>query len=391
MIQLADRDSCTGCGACSLKCPKHCITMSPDDRGIVMPVINHNICVECHSCEKVCPILFPIHLNHPQKAYASWTRNEKERCTSASGGVAAEFYKFALKNGYKIVGAVQNDDFSVSHIITDNNEDLIRIKNSKYVASDFHEAFLQIEKLSRQGYRILFIGLPCQVAALRKLVSPSNNMLLAEVVCHGTTPYDYLKEHIRNIEKKEGKKAAKMFFRDPKAYTYTYTFTLYDKDNRLFYARTPKENDKYQFGYHCGITYRENCYHCIFARKERVADITLGDYKGLGTLAPCTYNSEKVSCVLLNTEKGISFFDEVFANKTLHADLRPLDEPINGDRQLQRPTYKIPERYLFERLRYRFHYSYTKAIFVAYYFYKLRMLRGRILKYPKKLLKAVFK
>ena len=180
--------------------------MSPDDRGIVMPVINHNICVECHSCEKVCPILFPIHLNHPQKAYASWTRNEKERCTSASGGVAAEFYKFALKNGYKIVGAVQNDDFSVSHIITDNNEDLIRIKNSKYVASDFHEAFLQIEKLSRQGYRILFIGLPCQVAALRKLVSPSNNMLLAEVVCHGTTPYDYLKEHIRNIEKKEGKK-----------------------------------------------------------------------------------------------------------------------------------------------------------------------------------------
>lgn len=57
MIKLATHDTCTGCGACAFKCPKHCISMQENAIGIVFPVIDADACIECHSCEKVCPIL----------------------------------------------------------------------------------------------------------------------------------------------------------------------------------------------------------------------------------------------------------------------------------------------------------------------------------------------
>lgn len=390
MIKLADKNSCTGCGACFFRCPKHCITMASDDRGIVMPIIDNKICIECHSCEKVCPILSPLSVNSPLKAYASWSNDKEERRTSASGGIAAELYKYALVSGYKIIGAIQNEDFTVSHILTDKIVDLHKIKNSKYVASDLYSVLPEIKRQLDASEKLLFIGLPCQVAALRKLFHDTQRILFVDVVCHGTTPQEYLDEHIRSIEKKKGKKAYGMSFRDPSAYTYTYTFTLYDKTNHLFYAQTPNESDKYQFGYHRGITYRENCYHCIFARTKRVSDITIGDYKDLGRLAPCSYNSHKVSCVLLNTKAGMAFFGKIVNNGLIHADQRPLEEPINGDRQLREPTRKIPERYLFEKLRYQKKLSYSKAINIAFLCYKMRMLRGILLRYPKRILGYFF-
>lgn len=151
MIKLADKNSCTGCGACSFRCPKHCITMAPDDRGIVMPIIDDKICIECHCCEKVCPILSPISVNLPRKAYASWSNDKEERRTSASGGVAAELYKYALAIGYKIIGAIQNEDFTVSHIVTNRMEDLCEIKNSKYVVSNLYSVLPEIKNKLMQA------------------------------------------------------------------------------------------------------------------------------------------------------------------------------------------------------------------------------------------------
>lgn len=53
------------------------------------------------------------------------------------------------------------------------------------------------------------------------------------------------------------------------------------------------------------ISYRENCYHCQFARQHRISDITISDYKGLGKYAPSNIiDNRQVSCILVNTDKG---------------------------------------------------------------------------------------
>ena len=51
-------------------------------------------------------------------------------------------------------------------------------------------------------------------------------------------------------------------------------------------------------------TYRESCYECKFANKNRVGDITLADYWGIQKAHPEFYDENGVSLVLVNTEKG---------------------------------------------------------------------------------------
>ena len=96
-------------------------------------------------------------------------------------------YKHAVANGYAAVGASQNDAY---------------------------DAFADIKKALRESRKVIFIGLPCQVAALRKLFR-DDSLLLVDLVCHGTTPLSYLRQHIGMLSRQAGKVAKRMSFRDP--------------------------------------------------------------------------------------------------------------------------------------------------------------------------------
>lgn len=50
------KEECCGCTACYAICPKNAISMQPDEEGFLYPIINHELCVRCYQCLKVCPI-----------------------------------------------------------------------------------------------------------------------------------------------------------------------------------------------------------------------------------------------------------------------------------------------------------------------------------------------
>lgn len=222
--------------------------------------------------------------------------------------------------------------------------------------------FPEIKRKLADNERIVVIGLPCQIAAIRKIFRDNPNLLLMDVVCHGTTPSDYLNQHIRKLSTEANKVAVRMSFRDPVTYTYTFTFTLYDADGECFYAKRTKDGDTYQYGYHRSISYRENCYHCAFARTDRASDVTLSDYNGLGKLAPCSFSARKVSSVLIHTEKGNSFINELIKEKRIVAEERPLQEPILGDERLRHPSKKTQARKDFERFILLYNGDFEKAM-----------------------------
>lgn len=350
MVELAPLELCTGCGACAFVCPESCIQMKENEIGIVFPIVDDTSCINCKRCQKVCPILKPVPYNTPQKAYAAWSADPEERRTSASGGVAAEIYKKALDQGMYAIGAVQNRDFSVTFLLTDQKDQLVAFKNSKYVFSSVYELFPKLKKLLASKNKAVVVGLPCQIAAIRKLFGKYNSdILLVDLVCHGVTPYRYLLQHIHKLESGLGQTAHYMSFRDPDNFTFTFTFTLYNNKKQCFYAKRTKDGDTYQFGYHRSISYRENCYHCKFACEERVSDITLSDYNGLGTLAPWAFPKRKVSCVLVHTDKGEHFITQLIQEGRLIAEERPVREPILADERLRFPSKKTSARKQFER------------------------------------------
>lgn len=350
MPELAKKENCTACGACAYKCPKACISMEEDQYGLIYPKIRTDNCINCHICENACPIIQDLSFRNPIKAFAAWSNDKEERRTSASGGIAAEIYKMALEDGYFIVGASQNLDFSVTHKVISTTNDLFQLKNSKYVFSHAYDIYPQIKDLLQQKKKIVFIGLPCQVAALRTIFKDDDNLILIDLVCHGTTPVNYLVKHIDYLEKEIQQKVSSISFRDPDFCTSNYYFSLFNNNNQRIYSKQTKNGELFNFGYHRSITYRENCYQCPFAKSHRLSDLTLSDYKGLGKKSPSSYSSKKVSCVLVNSPKGENILRKLNRLDKIFLEERPIDEPINGDRQLRMPSTKSKYRIQFETM-----------------------------------------
>lgn len=349
MIELVAKDRCTGCGACSYVCPQGCIEMKENLMHELLPIIDTDACIGCGKCQKVCPILNPVEVFAPIEAYAARSNDKDDAFNGASGGVSTTLYREGLKEGAYIAGAVQNEDFSVSLEAGNTDGYIERFRNSKYVFSSAYTLYPRLATLLQEGEKVIVGGLPCQIAAIRKIFKNHPHLFLIDIVCHGTTPTAYLRQHIRKLEQEAGQSAVKMYFRDPYTYTYTYTFTLYNARGERFYAKRTKNGDTYQYGYHRAISYRENCYQCPFACQKRTGDLTLADYPGLGCVEPFPHEREFINCVLVNTPKGKNWFKKAIDNGVITAYTRPIEESLKYNRQLRTHVEKSFNRLAFEK------------------------------------------
>lgn len=347
---VCDADKCSACGVCINICPKGCISYLKKETGTKVAVINKNSCVNCHLCKKVCPQLDTVEGLESFVCYAAWSYDDTIRTNSASGGIATELYRFFSDKGYKLAGVSMTPMHTAEFSLSDSFESMPAYRNSKYVYSDAGNIYYEVGKNLVNQRGVLFIGLPCQVAALKKYLFVKKISLellfTVDIVCHGTTPEQFLGEHIEHIEKKKKKKAIHVEFRDPKEKTSSFTFSLKDAEH-TFYKRRVKANDVYQIGYHAGITYRDNCYSCQFATRKRQGDITLADFSYVGSYEFCSYSNENVSCVLINSKKGESLFSELCSTDRIFYEKRPIEEEVTTEKQLNYPTRVPREREKF--------------------------------------------
>lgn len=347
---VCDADKCSACGVCINICPKGCISYLKKETGTKVAVINKNSCVNCHLCKKVCPQLDTVEGLESFVCYAAWSFDDTIRTNSASGGIATELYRFFSDKGYKLAGVSMTPMHTAEFSLSDSFESMPAYRNSKYVYSDAGNIYYEVGKNLVNQRGVLFIGLPCQVAALKKYLFVKKISLellfTVDIVCHGTTPEQFLGEHIEHIEKKKKKKAIHVEFRDPEEKTSSFTFSLKDAEH-IFYKRRVKANDVYQIGYHAGITYRDNCYSCQFATRKRQGDITLADFSYVGSYEFCSYSNENVSCVLINSKKGESLFSELCSTDRIFYEKRPIEEEVTTEKQLNYPTRVPREREKF--------------------------------------------
>lgn len=105
-----------------------------------------------------------------------------------------------------------------------------------------------------------------------------------------------------------------------------------------------------------GITYRPSCLSCHFARKERNADMTIGDFWGLKSTKITDIN-KGVSLVLINTNAGKTLFN--LCSDSLYSEERPYKEALDANEPLNHPIKKSIRYNVFRTLYPHFGYKYS--------------------------------
>lgn len=306
-ISLIGHEDCFGCSACGNICPKKCIYFCTDKEGFNFPHVS-NECINCGLCLKVCPVINKS-LSTAAEVYATKSLNLNNLRQASSGGVFLECANFGIENNYKIHGASYSIDFeSVSHIYVPDQGYLFNLIGSKYVQSDLGLQFKVIKEQLNRGEMVIFSGTPCQVMGLKNYMRKDyDNLILIDLLCHGVPSPGIFKQYIQAIKEKFGE-IKKINMKDkedgwghqkPKIVLQNgttvpkYYSSLW---NKIFYSR---------------FCLRPSCYTCPFTSTNRAGDLSIGDFWGIEKVHPDFYDKNGVSLVLVNTEKGSSFFKKI--------------------------------------------------------------------------------
>lgn len=346
MIEICKREDCVGCGACLSACNKGAISMQPDSLGFLYPVIDQNKCVDCGLCARSC---FNTHMPlicEPLATYIGHALDNEEQKTSTSGGAASVFMKAIIKAGGIVYGCSGLNAREVKHIRIDKIEDVCKLKGSKYVQSYMGKTYRSVVADLKSDRLVLFIGTPCQVAGLKAFVRGReyDNLYTLDFVCHGVPSQKILNDAIDEKIKEQGNFS--LFNRvKENGKRSRYTLRLV-KDNRIL-CDDVYPSCGYITGFLCGLYYRENCYNCKFARRERVSDITLGDfwddYNDIKTLSN---KKDGLSMIIVNTMHGQQLFD--IDDSKFDFVSWNYEDFIRRNGQLDHPIRKNPKRGQFE-------------------------------------------
>lgn len=335
---ICDYEQCTGCCACMNICGKDAISMTADKYGKSIPQIDADKCVSCGACSKVCPINCPSEKRMPKTAYAVWSYNEEDKKHSSSGGVAAVMGRQIISQGGVVFGCAAVDG-QVKHTAAHTMKEAEAFRGSKYVQSYAGLIYREVKACLKENKKVLFVGVPCQVAALYNYLGKEyDNLYTIDLICHGTPPIHYLEEHIKDAI--GNKKWDSVSFRG----RYDWKLTVFDKSN-IRYQRD-RHSDLYFRAFLDALIYRENCYQCSYACPERCADMTIGDFWGLDKSALRTQYDGNISLVLTNTEKGKNMLSE--CGSEFYIQERPLEEAMNEQQwNLLHPSVAPKDREVF--------------------------------------------
>lgn len=351
-MEICKKENCTGCYACVNSCARNCINMCEDELGVLHPVVDTEKCVECGACIRVCPANTTVSSSLPSKCYAVINDNKKEILTCATSGLGWMISQYTLLNKGGVVFATLYDKQMTPRITEiDNLADLERTKGSKYVQSIVGETtFQRIRELLKNNVFVTFIGTPCQVAGLKQFLKKDYaNLLLVDLLCHGVVPTRYFKEELSHLSQQHQlKDITDVRFRGNDGNNYI--LTIWGKDGDKIYS-SRAYSQPYFSGFMIGTTLRENCFNCQYAKVERVGDLTIGDFIGLGATIPFEYEKENISFVSVNTPKGVENIERLRKHYTqLHFIERSYEERLVYANSLLKPTLRHPSVKKFRAL-----------------------------------------
>ncbi len=309
MSNLKDLNfNCTGCCACKNICPRNAIKIELNKEGFYQYRIDKNKCINCGLCIKICPKISFTNSNSKDKikSYSAYSKDKKVLSTSSSGGIFYHLAKKILDYG-GMVASVIFENNTAKHVLIDSVSDLSKMQGSKYIQSYPGNIYNEIKK-NIKSKKILFVGTPCQCAAIRKIIDNSN-LIVVDLACHGV-PSKIIFDN--SLKSRFNGRVNNINFRlKDKSWT-NYSLGYFNGDKIV--SKHKHYNDEWFMAYLKNLFLMKSCYDCDFNTIPRVGDITLSDAWGIGQIDKDFFKDNKdngVSLVIINNLTGSDLFDSI--------------------------------------------------------------------------------
>lgn len=361
MIDIVDKEKCSGCTACYTICPQSCISMEKDNEGFLYPKVEFSKCIHCNLCEKVCPFIERKVSLYESTAFACINKNYEDKYDSSSGGIFILLAKYIINQGGVVYGAAFNERYQVHHIFVDTVDDLKKLQGSKYVQSNIKGVFEDVKHNLVRGRLVLFTGTPCQIDGLLQYLGKNyTNLITQDVVCHGVPSeyvwMRYLKEN-KDVNEKE---IIKINFRDKKKSWKDFYISIIS-ESKIYQKH--HYDDVFMQSFLTDMSIRPSCYRCVCKGIKRSSDITLADFWNIEKLDKSMFDENGTSLVLVNSEKGKMLINKI--KKDMLIKEENIDEVIKYNLAMIQSVSKPRFRFLFykklknhtieESLRYALH------------------------------------
>ena len=354
MIEITNKARCCGCCACVDVCPHKAISLKTDIEGFWYPEVDKDKCIDCGLCEKTCPELHISELKHndyekPSHTIAAINKDMAVRWDSTSGGAFSALADAMYDMGGYVSGAIYNEDFSVSNYISNNRDDLARLRSSKYLQSKAEGLYKEIRTLLRNGQKVLACGTPCQMAALRSFIGKdSPNLIIVDFICRGVNSPKVYRMYLDSLERRFGGKVVYVKAKNKELGWRNLTRKVVFDNGKAYYGVLM--DDDFRRGYHTNVFCRPSCYECQYKGFPRIADITIADYWGIERVDKNLDNNIGTSMILLNSKKGEAYFEKV--KDRLEWKETPFESILPGNIALTKPIEpaKIDRDQFFEDL-----------------------------------------
>lgn len=242
------------------------------------------------------------------KVYASFCSDKLMLKSSASGGVAAALSVAVIEAGGYVAGVSYTSDFhDAEYLLINNLEDVKKLQGSKYIRAKLNGIYEKVQSLLDEGAFVLFIGLPCNIAGLKKYLKLEyQNLLSCELICDGPTKTEVHKQYIDFLESKYRSKL-KFFSVRYKKYGWPVPYLRAEFENGKVFQ---EEFYMTEYGYAFRYNKYDSCFKCRFKGSNCIGDLMIGDFWGAKDL-DVFWNSDGVSVILVKNEKANEFLKSI--------------------------------------------------------------------------------
>jgi len=337
--KIVSHKSCFGCEACYNACPKNAISFTNDLFGFKVPSVDYSKCINCGHCLTVCPFINK-YIGKPNLPYVCSARIKDDLglFESTSGGIFTAISDYVLVNKGYVCAAIYDDGFFVHHEITNTRNKRDAMRGSKYVQSSIGDCYKNIKNLLENKQKVLFVGTPCQVHGLKLYLSKKyNNLLTADIVCHGVPSPLFFSNFLSFLKNKYGD-IKNVKFRSKK-----YGWKGNNLEIVLMNGRSlcnNKDTKKYTDLFGRGYLMRNCCFECNYSTIFRIGDFSLGDFWGIENVESILNDNKGCSVVFINTQNAKNCFNIIRQN--LIVEQRNIPDVLQHN--LIKPTKK-PNNY----------------------------------------------